>query len=287
MIKIILNLMRIEQYLKNLFIFAPIFFSFQFTGINFINSIIVFILFSLMASAVYIVNDIYDIKVDKFHPDKKKRPIASNLISITKAYLIFLVLAVISLTGSYIFNTAIFYILIIYLSINILYSMKLKNIPIIDILIIGAGFVLRLFAGGYAINEMITMWIISLTFILSLFIALAKRRADIHLSIQGKSIRKNIEFYNMNTLNKSLIYLSLLIIFIYILFTFSPEIIIKFGDNIYLTTLFVIAGLFRYLFLTLIKNVSGDPTKIFLTDRILQSTIIAWLIMFYYIAKGF
>ena len=286
MIKNIIKLFRIEQYIKNFFIFAPLFFSFQFTFTNFISALLAFLLFSLMASSVYILNDIFDVKEDVLHPNKKIRPIASNLITTNTAYFLSILLAIIALMGSYILNINIFYVLIIYLSINILYSAKLKYIPIIDIIIIAFGFVLRLFVGGYAINEMITNWIIALTFILSIFIALAKRREDIQLLLDGKETRRNVRFYNIEILNQSLKLLSVLIILIYLLFTLSPEVIIKFTDKIYMTIIFVIIGLYRYLYLTLIKNHSGDPTKIFLTDRILQTTIIAWLLSFYYIAKA-
>ena len=286
MIKNIIKLFRIEQYIKNFFIFAPLFFSFQFTFTNFISALLAFLLFSLMASSVYILNDIFDVKEDVLHPNKKIRPIASNLITTNTAYFLSILLAIIALMGSYILNINIFYVLIIYLSINILYSAKLKYIPIIDIIIIAFGFVLRLFVGGYAINEMITNWIIALTFILSIFIALAKRREDIQLLLDGKETRRNVQFYNIEILNQSLKLLSILIILIYLLFTLSPEVIIKFTDKIYMTIIFVIIGLYRYLYLTLVKNHSGDPTKIFLTDRILQTTIIAWLLSFYYIAKA-
>ena len=132
---------------------------------------------------------------------------------------------------------------------------------------------------------MITNWIIALTFILSIFIALAKRREDIQLLLDGKETRKNICFYNIEILNQSLKFLSILIVFIYLLFTLSPEVIMKFTNKIYVTTIFVIVGLYRYLYLTLIKNHSGDPTKVFLTDRFLQITIISWLLSFYIIAQ--
>ena len=171
-------------------------------------------------------------------------------------------------------NIHIFLILLTYLMINILYSVKLKHIPIIDVIVIATGFVLRLFVGGYAIDEMITFWIIVLTFILSLFIALAKRKEDIQLLINGKETRKNIGFYNLRILNRSLVSLSILIVIIYLLFTLSPDVTMKFNDNIFITTIFVIFGLYRYSHLTLVKNNSGDPTKILLTDRILQIIII-------------
>ncbi len=285
MIKNILQLLRIEQYIKNLFIFAPLFFSFQFSAANIYSATLVFILFSLMASSIYIFNDICDINEDILHPDKKKRLIASNLITINSAYLFSTILAIIPLMGSYVLNIYVFYVLLAYLFINILYSVRLKHIPIIDIIIIAFGFVLRLFAGGYSINEMITNWIIALTFILSIFIALAKRREDIQLLLDGKETRKNICFYNIEILNQSLKFLSILIVFIYLLFTLSPEVIMKFTNKIYVTTIFVIVGLYRYLYLTLIKNHSGDPTKVFLTDRFLQITIISWLLSFYIIAQ--
>ena len=285
MIKDILKLLRVEQYIKNIFIFAPLFFSFQFSSINFFAATQAFLMFSLMASSIYILNDIFDLEEDKVHPNKKMRPIASNKIKINNAFLISLVLSLTSLLWSYMINIHIFLILLTYLMINILYSVKLKHIPIIDVIVIATGFVLRLFVGGYAIDEMITFWIIVLTFILSLFIALAKRKEDIQLLINGKETRKNIGFYNLRILNRSLVSLSILIVIIYLLFTLSPDVTMKFNDNIFITTIFVIFGLYRYSHLTLVKNNSGDPTKILLTDRILQIIIIAWLLSFYYIAR--
>ena len=285
MIKDILKLLRVEQYIKNIFIFAPLFFSFQFSSINFFTATQAFLMFSLMASSIYILNDIFDLEEDKVHPNKKMRPIASNKIKINNAFLISLVLSLTSLLWSYMINIHIFLILLTYLMINILYSVKLKHIPIIDVIVIATGFVLRLFVGGYAIDEMITFWIIILTFILSLFIALAKRKEDIRLLINGKETRKNIGFYNLRILNRSLVSLSILIVIIYLLFTLSPDVTMKFNDNIFITTIFVIFGLYRYSHLTLVKNNSGDPTKILLTDRILQIIIIAWLLSFYYIAR--
>ena len=285
MINNILKLLRVEQYTKNFFIFAPLFFSFQFSPINAYNTIIAFILFSLTASSIYILNDICDVAEDKLHPDKKTRPIASQAIKVKDAYVICFTLIFFSLTSSYYININIFYILLIYFIINILYSIKLKYIPIIDIIIIGIGFILRLFVGGFAINEMITTWIIALTFILSLFIALAKRKEDFHLLIEGKVTRKNIDFYNIDILDKSLKYLSIAIVLIYLQFTLSQDVMIKFNENIYITTIFVICGLYRYLHLTLVKKYSGDPTRIFLTDRVLQSIILFWLLSFYYIAR--
>jgi len=285
-IKDTLTLCRVEQYIKNLFVFAPLFFSFNFTYENIYYSIITFILFCILASSIYILNDILDVNEDRLHEIKKNRPIAIKTISSDFGIKLSLIFLLISLSLSYLINLYVSIIFIIYFIINILYSYKLKHIPIIDITIISTGFILRLYAGGYAINEMITYWIIIMTFILAFFIALAKRRDDVFMLSKGYMTRKSIDGYNLKFINISLVVIPFLIIILYLAFTFDNDVILKFNTKyLWTTTVFVFLGLFRYVYLIFYKNLSHDPTKLFLSDKYMQFIIVSWLSMFYILVK--
>ena len=199
-----LKLLRVNHYIKNFFIFAPIFFTFNFSINDVLNVLIAFILFSLIASSVYIFNDLLDIKEDKKHPTKKFRPLASGEVDKKNAIISFFFLFIFSLSAAFLFSKSLFFILSIYFILNIAYSFKLKHIVIIDIFIISIGFILRLFAGSIIINTELSMWIIIITFLLALFLALAKRRDDVLLANIGKETRKNINGYNLEFINANM-----------------------------------------------------------------------------------
>ncbi|MEC9206021.1 MAG: UbiA prenyltransferase family protein [Pseudomonadota bacterium] len=284
--KNIITLLRPEQYVKNLFIFAPLFFSFKFNFINISNSLLAFFLFSLVASSAYIFNDLMDINDDRNHPVKKFRPLADGKVSLTTAKTLIFLLSGIALAISWIVNTNLFFILFVYLVLNILYSLKLKHITILDISIIATGFVLRIFAGSFSINEDLSMWIITMTFLLALFLGLAKRRDDVLLSEEGTKTRRNIDGYNLEFINAAMVLMSGIIAVAYILFTTSTETINKFNtEYLYVTSFFVILGILRYMQITFVEKNSGDPTYILYKDKFLKITIILWLISFYLMVK--
>ena len=283
----IIKLLRPHQYIKNLFVFAPLFFSFNFVLDDVINTFIVFILFSLIASSIYVLNDYMDIEEDKQHPKKKFRPLASGKVSKNSAKILFLLLSVISLISAYFLNTNLFLVLIIYFILNVAYSLKLKHITIVDIFIIATGFVLRLFAGASVIENQLSMWIIIMTFLLALFLAVAKRRDDVVLASQGKETRKNIDGYNLEFVNAVMVFMSGVIVVAYILYTVSEEVIRRLNSEyLYLTSFFVILGIMRYMQITFVEQNSGSPTKLILKDRFLQITIFLWLVSFFVIVKG-
>lgn len=283
----IIKLLRPYQYVKNIFVFAPLFFSFNFVLDDVINTFIVFILFSLIASSIYVLNDYMDIEEDKQHPKKKFRPLASGKVSKNSAKILFLLLSVISLISAYFLNTNLFLVLIIYFILNVAYSLKLKHITIVDIFIIATGFVLRLFAGASVTENQLSMWIIILTFLLALFLAVAKRRDDVVLASQGKETRKNIDGYNLEFVNAVMVFMSGVIVVAYILYTVSEEVIRRLNSEyLYLTSFFVILGIMRYMQITFVEQNSGSPTKLILKDRFLQITIFLWLVSFFVIVKG-
>lgn len=285
--KNIIKLLRPHQYIKNLFVFAPLFFSFNFVKIDFINTTIVFILFSLIASSIYVLNDYMDIEEDKQHPKKKYRPLASGKVGRNTAKILIVLLSGVSLISAYVINANLFIVLAIYFILNIAYSLKLKHITIVDIFIIATGFVLRLFAGASVIDNQLSMWIIIMTFLLALFLAVAKRRDDVLLAFEGKETRKNIDGYNLEFVNAVMVFMAGVIVVAYVLYTVSDDVIHRLNSsNLYITAFFVILGVMRYMQITFVEGNSGNPTKVVLKDRFLQITILFWLASFFVIVKG-
>ena len=282
------KLLRLNHYTKNLFTFAPLFFSFNYSFSSFIDVSIVFVLFSLIASSIYVFNDLMDISEDRQHPTKRFRPLASGKISKFTAKVTILFLSVSSLLSSFFFSQSLFIILLIYFILNTAYSLRLKHITIIDIFIIATGFVLRLFAGSSVIVAPLSFWIIIITFLLALFLAIAKRRDDLLLSFEGKETRKNINGYNLEFVNAAMILMAGVVIVLYILYTVSDIVMAKLDTNyLFLTTFFVMLGILRYMQLTFVEKISGNPTKIVLKDRFLKITIVGWLASFIIIVKMF
>ena len=282
----IIYLMRPHRYIKNLFIFLPLFFALKITDTELLtNALIAFIAFSLTASAIYTLNDYHDIEEDKKHPRKKNRPLASGSISKIQAIGIMLVLFI---SGFFLMSLSSFQsvgILTAYVIMNIAYSFYLKHVAILDVTIIAIGFVLRLFIGSAVTNIPLSMWIVIMTFLLALFMALAKRRDDVIIFLDtGKKMRKVIDGYNLQFLDTAMAIMASVVIVAYTIYTTSTEIIEKFHSQyLYLTALFVILGILRYLQIALVHLDSGSPTRIVLKDRFVQATLIGWILSFTWI----
>ncbi len=278
------RLLRPHQYVKNLFVFLPMFFGMKFLDFNvLLDTSLAFLSFSLISSAVYIFNDIHDIEEDKKHPKKRFRPLASGQVTRFEAYVLMMIL--LALGGGLAFlwlPMALSWVLLIYIFLNFLYTLKLKHLAILDITIIAFGFVLRLFAGSVAGGIALSHWIILMTFLLALFLALAKRRDDFLMFVtDGKLLRKSIEGYNLTFIDTAMSIMAAVIIVAYVLYTVSPEVVQRFhADNLYFTTFFVILGVLRFLQITFVQEKSGSPTKILLRDRPLQMAVVGWLILF-------
>ena len=188
-----------------------------------LRSIWAFICFSMIASAVYIFNDYQDITVDRQHPVKRYRPLASGEINIKIAFAIMLIFLSLGLGISYRVHPYLFIILISYFMINIFYSLTLKHIAILDIFIIAIGFLLRVYAGGVSISEKLKMWIVLMTFLIALFLGLAKRREEILLGIKGTQVRKSVDGYNLEFINAAICLMASVIVVSYISYTVSPD----------------------------------------------------------------
>ncbi len=288
----IIKLLRPHQYVKNLFVFLPLFFGLKIFELNLLsNAIVTFIIFSLTASSIYILNDIKDLESDKKHPTKRNRPIASGNISRKEAVIILLItLSIILFLSTTIFShvvidTNVYLIFLSYFVLNLFYVTILKNITLVDVFIVSLGFVLRLFAGSFVTDIKLSAWIILMTFLLSLFMAFAKRRDDVLLFVKsGIEARKVIKGYNLNFLNAALISIGTITIVSYIMYTVSPDVQARVhNEYLFMTVLFVIFGVFRYLQLTLVFEKSGSPTKILLTDLPIQLTVISWFVALFFI----
>ena len=284
--KNLIYLIRPHHYIKNIFILLPLFFSGQFTNTDqLLNGLIAFAAFSLSASAIYIFNDYKDINYDRKHPKKRNRSLASGLIKKNTAIFLMITLLIIGflLMGSV--NKDSLIVLTIYVLLNILYSLQLKRIALLDITIIAIGFVLRLFAGSFSYNVTLEISIVIMTFLLALFLALAKRRDDVLIFNQsGTKTRKSMDGYNLQLIDGNILVMSAIIIVAYLQYTTTFEIIEKFdNENLYLTSLFVIFGIMRYLQITFVEKKSGSPTEVILKDKIMQINLILWILSFVWI----
>jgi len=279
-----IKLLRPKHWVKNAFLFIPLFFAGEIFNTSKLLPVLVgFIAFSLIASSIYIINDYKDIEADKQHPEKCKRPLASGAISRQAALLLF-ALCILAGTGvAFCVSLKFVFVLSLYFVLNLLYCLGLKNISILDILMLSTGFVLRVKAGGVAADMAISEWLMIMIFLLALFMAIAKRRDDILIRQEsGKEMRKAAGGYNMDFLNVMLSLVSAVIIVCYLMYTISPETQARFHTyRLYYTTLFVIGGLLRYLQVTYVENNTGSPTKILYKDRFIQLTILLWVTSFY------
>ena len=228
-----------------------------------------------MLSVSVIMNDIVDVDKDRIHPKKKNRPIASGAIKVPTAIISLIILLIVSLSVSFILDFKLFIILLIYFANNILYSFKVKHIVIVDVISIAIGFILRVIAGGVAIDVKLSGWILLCTFFISLFLGFEKRRNEI-IKLQGEANehRKILDDYSNELLTQLSNITVPCTLISYAMYTFIGH------SNPYMmiTNLFVVYGLFRYKYIVIKKGVGGSPTEALLTDKGLIINIILWAI---------
>ena len=283
-----IQLLRPLQWIKNAFVFAPVFFSTNLLKPEFFwPTLVVFASFCLISSAIYCFNDLRDVEADRLHPKKCKRPIASGNVSIKGGYVMMILctigaLLLIPLSQSP--NTPYLYIIIGgYWLMNIAYCIRLKQIAILDVTIIAIGFVMRVLAGGAASNIWISHWLVLMTFLVTLFLAFTKRNDDYRLYEQtGQKPRVSITGYNKTFINEATAIIASITMVCYIMYTISPEVIERMGTRyVYLTSGWVLAGLLRYLQNMIVYGLSGSPTKSLVKDHFIQFCIIGWLASFF------
>lgn len=282
----IIKLMRPHQYVKNVFIFLPLFFAIKITDAALmLNAAIAFVAFSLTASAIYTLNDYHDIEEDRLHPKKNNRPLVSGAISKTQAIYIMFLLFVAGFSVMTMLSMSAAIILAAYIIMNISYSIYLKHFAIVDVTIVAIGFVLRIFIGSAVTDVHLSKWIVIMTFLLALFMALAKRRDDVQIYLDtGNKMRKVIDGYNMKFLDTAMAIMASVVIVVYTIYTTSAAVAErKYSEYLYLTALFVVIGIMRYLQLTFVQKESGSPTNIVLKDRFMQLTLVGWISVFAWI----
>jgi 4-hydroxybenzoate polyprenyltransferase len=281
---------------KKLLRFGPAFFAgviFQTNSI--LAGLITFLAYSFAASSIYCFNDIYDVEDDRRHPVKCKRPIAAGDITIPQAYGLMGLMFLLAMSASSLllllpnervnpiasaYQTG--SIILFYWLLNLAYCAKLKQYAIIDVCIVAFGFVLRLLAGGFAVGVVLSKWIVLMTFLITLFMSFAKRRDDVlRMEKTGEAPRKNTIRYNLTFINQAITITASVTLVCYIMYTVSPEVIQNFhSDYLYLTSIFVLVGLLRYIQVSVVDKKSGDPTKVILRDRFTQCVLLAWVLAF-------
>lgn len=285
-IKDFLELIRIRQWVKNLFLAIPTFFAGTILNIDILTVLFSGILsFSLVASGIYILNDYRDKETDRIHPKKKFRPLASGVINPSVALLIAVISLCVGLGIAALLNQNFFFLLLIYLIINIAYTSGLKNISILDLLLVSIGFIIRIYAGGVLTNVPISHWLAIMVFLLALFLVVAKRKDDLVVQEAiGEQVRKASSFYNTEFVNSVITLLSATILVAYMMYTLSAEVTQRLGSEyLFTTTIFVVAGIMRYLQIIFVEKRSGSPTEIFLKDKFIMLTILGWIISFYFL----
>ena len=278
-------LMRPSQWVKNIILFLPVFFAQEMADLDRLQNVaILFAGFCMLTSGVYVFNDLMDAKEDRLHPAKQFRPIAARKGSPAEAIaFMFLLYGISALCFSllHISSDLIWSLVGGYILLNLAYTLFLKQVQIIDAMIVACGFIIRLEAGAAAGEIELSHWLIIMTFILSLFLAFAKRRDDLRNFMEtGQISRKNITGYTIDYLNVILSFLSSIIAVTYILYTLSPEVTARSSEYLYVTVPFVLAGIMRYLQIILVEKSNCNPTDILLQDRTLQLTVAGWFIVF-------
>ncbi len=280
-----LRLIRPRQWIKNLFVLVPSFFAGQFFDVAVYPSLVMgFLAFSFVASSIYILNDYKDRELDRLHPNKRQRPLASGeaKVSISMALMALLVMS--GLLIAFNLNLNFFFLSLAYLVINIGYSFGLKDIAILDIILVASGFLFRVYSGSIISGVPTSHWLALMVMLLSLFLALAKRRDDLVTGKDKTVLRKSSQNYNLEFINSCLTLFAGVIIVCYIMYTVSADVTERLKSQwLFTTTIFVIAGIMRYLQITFVEDNSGSPTSILLKDRFVLITLAGWILSFYVI----
>jgi len=271
--------LRPQQWVKNGFVFAALIFSRSITDWH-RNARVAAgaLLFCLISSAVYLLNDILDAPEDRKHPLKRLRPLASGKLGVGTAIFVALVLAFLSLTGAWFLDHTFFIIVAAYALINALYSWVLKDVVLLDVFVISAGFVLRVVSGGVIIHVEISPWLVVCATLLALFLALSKRRHElVTLGREAGDHRSILSRYSPYFLDQLIGIVTASTVMSYALYTLSSDVQVKFpGKRLDLTIPFVLFGIFRYLYLVHQNEEGGNPTRLLFTDTVLLSVVLFW-----------
>jgi len=280
--KLTANLLRIKQWIKNIFIFLPAFFGGVFLETDLGNLLIGFLAFCLIASSIYIINDIKDVEEDRKHPEKRNRPIAAKEVSPRNAFVLSVLLFIAAALLSFFFlPVTAWYILATYFILNLFYSTYLKHISIVDLIIVSSGFVFRIILGAIISAVTLSYWLLLMTFLFSLFIVIAKRRDDFTTTESTPyMLRKVNKYYNLNFLNTSITIVATLMMVCYVMYTFNSPYFENKNYMALLSSVLVIVGLLRYFQAIFVEEKGGAPTEFALQDTFIKIVVLLWVLIF-------
>lgn len=274
--------LRPKQWIKNAFIFIPLVFGKKlfYYPVN-LKAVLAFLLFSLAAGVVYLINDIVDLEKDKLHPIKSKRPIASGEVGVKQAYLMIVVLGILTILLSFILNFYFGWIIIFYFIFNVLYTKLLKEAVILDVFSIAGFFFLRVLAGSVVSEIEMSHWLIFMVIFLSLFIGFSKRSQELRLLKKSAVAHRGVlARYELSFLTQMITIIAAAIVVTYMLYTVDHRTVMQFGTtNLIFSTPFVCYGIFRYLYLSNTVDETGDPTQILLSDWKMQLNLVFWVLV--------
>ncbi|MEG8947028.1 decaprenyl-phosphate phosphoribosyltransferase [Rosettibacter firmus] len=275
-----LRLIRITNWLKNIFVFVPLVFSKHLFNLDyFYKAVIAFLIFSFASSLVYVFNDIVDVERDRVHPVKKNRPLAANLLSLQEAKIILIILSLLTITLCITIWNEFVYVVFIYILINIFYSLYLKNIVIVDVFCIAAGFMLRVIGGALIISVYISNWLILTTLFLSLFLAIMKRRLEFISYQKIEMQREVLNKYTLNFIDQMVSLTSAGVVISYALYTVASRTILLFGtEKLIYTTIFVLFGIFRYMYIAFKENKGENVIEVLLIDKPMIFNLLLYIV---------
>lgn len=286
-----LRLIRVHQWIKNVFVFVPLLFSLHlFDKDYFVTTLLAFFVFCLASSAIYVINDLVDIEADRAHPRKKDRPLPSGAISKTTAIITASLLLVIVFWLMMHFNTEFIFLVIAFIILNVLYSFWLKNLVLLDIFSIAAGFSIRVLAGAFAIQVIISSWLLLTTMFISLFLGVMKRRSELMLVSEklnqkqiteekGTNSRKVLAQYSLNFADQMATVAATGVIVCYALYTVAPRTVSIFNtERLIYTTPFVVFGIFRFMYLEYISGKGENTTRTLATDIPMILNVLAYAV---------
>ncbi len=277
--------LRPKQWVKNVFVFAPMIFSLHLFQVRYLGrSALAFLLFSLVAGGVYVINDVFDRNQDRLHPVKRNRPIAAGRLAARPAVLGATLLLLVVLAFSWFWQREFFVICLVYAALNLFYSLILKSLVIIDAMTIAVGFVLRLMAGASVNRIALSPWIVISTFLLAMFLALIKRRQEL-LKVEAHdapaTTRRTLKQYSSGMLDQMISVSTATTLIAYIMYVLSPDVQSKFHtQRLFYTVPFVIFGIFRYLFLAYTRGEGESPADIIVSDLPFTLNILLWIVVF-------
>jgi len=281
MINNYLQLLRVPQWIKNLFVFVPLLFSLHlFEASYFLPTLKAFVTFCLASSFIYIINDIIDINADASHPQKKHRPLPSGKISKQSALITSIIILFLLIVLSFISPIEFIYFLTSFILLNIFYSIYFKHIVILDVFSIAAGFTIRVLGGAAIINVPVSSWLILTTMFISLFLGVMKRHSELEqiTKLETTASRKVLAEYSLTFTNQMATVAAAGVIICYALYTVSQRTVMVFGsENLIYTTPFVVFGIFRFMYLEYLNQKGENTTQIMLTDIPMIMTVILYI----------